>query len=116
MKDVMDFVGDKEQGVRSFPKYIGTKKSNILASMFFILAVIISFIPFLMQRYDLYFKNYTYLVLVFITDIMLIFVSSQLIFNKKPNLKQFRKLTLGAIFLGQVAFLIPIILIILNGG
>ncbi|MCK4903020.1 MAG: UbiA family prenyltransferase, partial [Thermoplasmatales archaeon] len=32
MKDVMDFEGDKEKGVKSFPKYIGPRKSNIIAA------------------------------------------------------------------------------------
>lgn len=34
MKDVMDFEGDKEQGVKSFPKYIGIRKSNVLSAFF----------------------------------------------------------------------------------
>ena len=48
MKDVMDYKGDKEEGVKSFPKYIGEHKSNIIAGLFYVLAVCLSFIPFLM--------------------------------------------------------------------
>jgi geranylgeranylglycerol-phosphate geranylgeranyltransferase len=53
MKDVMDFKGDKKHGVKSFPNYIGERKSNIIAAIFFIIAVALSFIPFFMRQYDI---------------------------------------------------------------
>lgn len=106
MKDVQDFEGDMEKGVKSFPRYIGKKKSNIVAGLFYIFAIFSSFIPFLMEKYAVYYHNYYYLGIVLITDLILIFISSQLIFNKQPNLKSFRKLSLVAIFIGLIAFLI----------
>lgn len=109
MKDVMDFKGDKEKGVKSFPKYIGVRKSNIIAAFFYILAVVLSFIPFFMSRYDIYYLNYFYFYLVLITDIMLLSVSLQLIFKKEVEqlrMKLFRKITLIAIFMGLLAFLV----------
>ena len=36
MKDVEDFEGDKEKGVKSFPRYIGKHKSNIIAGFFYL--------------------------------------------------------------------------------
>ncbi len=116
MKDVMDFKGDSKTGVRSFPKYIGNRKSNILAGIFFLIAIVLSFLPFVMKQYQIYYLNYSYLLLVFITDIMLLSTSFQLIFKKKPNLKLYRSFTLFAIFVGLLAFLVPILLLIIRGG
>jgi len=106
MKDVMDFDGDKEKGVRSFPKYIGQRKSNILAALFYIIAIALSFLPFMMDKYGVYYLNYYYLLPIMLTDTMLLTTSFQLIFKKKPHLKIYRKFTLVAIFIGLVAFLI----------
>ncbi|KYK31825.1 MAG: hypothetical protein AYK22_07685 [Thermoplasmatales archaeon SG8-52-3] len=116
MKDVMDFKGDIKKGVKSFPKYIGTRRSNILAGLFFIVAIVLSFFPFIMRQYQIYYLNYSYLFLVFITDIMLLSTTFHLIFKKKPNLKVYRSFTLFAIFIGLLAFLIPILILILFGG
>jgi geranylgeranylglycerol-phosphate geranylgeranyltransferase len=110
MKDVMDFEGDKEKGVKSFPKYIGPRKSNIVAALFYIIAIILSFLPFFMERFEIYYLNNFYLVLVFLTDTMLLSTSLHLIIKKKPHLKIYRKFTLIAIFLGLLAFLIPVLL------
>jgi geranylgeranylglycerol-phosphate geranylgeranyltransferase len=116
MKDVMDYIGDSKTGVRSFPKYIGSRRSNILASIFFLTAIVISFLPFFLNEYEIYYLNYSYLMLVFITDTMLLSTSFQLIFKNKPNLKLYRSFTLLAIFIGLFAFLVPILLLVLNRG
>lgn len=108
MKDVQDYEGDQKKGTRSFPKYIGKRKSNIVAGFFYFLAVILSFIPFLMQTFTLYYNNYFYLLLVLICDIMLLITAVDLILNKEPHLKLFRKITLFSIFIGLLAFLISI--------
>lgn len=108
MKDVMDFAGDEEKGVRSFPSYIGVRKSNILAAFFYIVAVALSLLPFFLSIYEIYYLNYYYLFPVLITDIMLLSTSFQLIFKKKIlqiHLKIYRKSTLVAIFIGLLAFL-----------
>jgi len=106
MKDVMDFEGDKEKGVRSFPKYIGVRKSNFIAALFYIVAIALSFLPFIMSKYEIYYLNYYYFLPVLMTDMMLLSTALQLIFNKKPHMKLYRKMTLVAIFIGLVAFLI----------
>jgi 4-hydroxybenzoate polyprenyltransferase len=106
MKDVMDFKGDKEGGVKSFPRYIGIKKSNIIASFFYVIAIILSFIPFLLKNYGFYYNNYYYLFLVLITDIMLFWTVLKLIFDVDINLKFYRRFTLIALFMGLIAFLI----------
>lgn len=116
MKDVMDFEGDKEKGVRSFPKYIGKRKSNVIAAMFYIVAVALSLIPFFIEKFELYYLNYYYLAMVFITDTMLLGASMHLIFKKEPRLKIYRRFTFYAIFIGLLAFLIPVIILIISGG
>jgi len=115
MKDVMDFEGDKEKGVKSFPKYIGLRKSNTIAAMFYLIAIVLSFLPFFMERFEIYYLNYYYLALIFITDTMLLSTAIHLIVKKKPHLKLYRKFTLIAIFIGLMAFLIPIILLFISG-
>ena len=110
MKDVEDFEGDKEKGVRSFPKYIGKRKSNILAAFFYIVAIVLSFLPFMAPRYDIYYLNYYYLAPILITDTMLLSTSLHLIIKRKPHLKLYRKFSLVAIFIGLVAFLIGAII------
>jgi len=114
MKDVMDFKGDKAKGVRSFPKYIGLRRSNILAAFFYIIAIVLSFLPFFLESFEIYYLNYYYLALVFITDIMLLTTSIHLIVKKKPYLKLYRKYTLVAIFIGLLAFLLPVLLLIVD--
>ena len=106
MKDVMDFKGDKEEGVKSFPKYIGKKNSNIFASVFYFSAIILSFLPFLFQNYGFYYNNYFYLAVVLITDAMLFWTALKLIFDRNINLKYYRKFTLIALFMGLIAFLV----------
>ena len=114
MKDVMDFAGDREKGVKSFPKYIGVRKSNILAAFFYMIAIILSLFPFFIDIFEIYYLNYSYLFIVFLTDTMLLSTSFQLIFKKKPHLKIYRKFTLVAIFIGLIAFLIPVFLKIMK--
>jgi len=106
MKDVMDFEGDKVKGVKSFPKYIGIRKSNMISACFYIMAVALSFLPFFVSSYNFYYKNYYYLILIFVTDTMLLSTSLQLIFKKQINMKFYRKFTLIALFVGLLAFLI----------
>jgi len=106
MKDVMDFEGDKEGGVKSFPRYIGIRKSNMISAFFYLIAIILSFLPFFISYYDVYYHNYYYLLIVSLTDIMLLLTSFQLIFKKQINMGFYRKFTLVAIFFGLIAFLV----------
>ena len=106
MKDVMDFQGDKKVGVRSFPRYFGVKWSNAIAAVFYVIAVGLSFVPFFLSIYRLYYLNYYYLVIVSITDLMLLLISVQLLFKKNPDLSFHRKFSLIALFFGLIAFLV----------
>jgi geranylgeranylglycerol-phosphate geranylgeranyltransferase len=106
LKDVMDYKGDKERGVKSFPKYIGIYGSKLLAAILIIIAVGLSLIPFFIKSFETYFINMYYLFIVIIADTMLLSTSLQLIFIKKTNIKYHRKFTLVALFFGLIAFLV----------
>jgi len=106
MKDVMDFEGDKRQGVKSLPRYIGIRASNGIAAIFYLCAIVLSFLPFFLADFRVYYQNITYFILVFITDTMLLSTCLQLMFKKQPNMKFHRKYTLVAIFIGLLAFLV----------
>ncbi len=106
MKDVMDLEGDLKKGVRSFPRYIGSRASNGIAAVFYIIAIVLSFFPFFLSTYGLYYKNNYYFILVFVTDIMLLSTSLQLLFKKQPPMRFYRKYTLLALFIGLLAFLV----------
>jgi geranylgeranylglycerol-phosphate geranylgeranyltransferase len=106
MKDVMDFEGDKKGGVKSFPKYIGIRKSNIISAFFYIIAVFLSFIPFVIKEFNFYYNNFYYLSVVLITDVILVWISGKLIFKKQVDLSIYRRYTLLALFFGLIAFLL----------
>lgn len=109
MKDIMDYEGDKAEGVKSFPQYIGKEKSRAVTSIIYIIAVGISPIPFLFNIGEIgavYNSNFYYLAVVIVTDIMLLYTSADLIALKKKNINFHRKFTLVAIFIGLIAFLI----------
>jgi geranylgeranylglycerol-phosphate geranylgeranyltransferase len=106
MKDVMDYLGDKKKGVRSFPRYLGVKWSNNIAALFYIIAVVLSFLPFFQSIYLQYYFNYYYLGIVLITDTMLLVIALQLLVKKTPDLPFHRKFSLAALFFGLIAFLV----------
>jgi len=105
MKDVQDFEGDIKKGTRSLPKYIGKRASSIIAAFFYIFAITLSFVPFLMEQYSLYYLNMAYFAPVFICDSILLVTALHLLVKKEPDLKVYRKFTLLAIFIGLLAFL-----------
>ncbi len=106
MKDVMDFEGDAARKTKSFPTYLGKKGANAVASLFYILAVMLSFIPFLFSIDSAYYHDYVYLMLVLITDAMLLYTSISIISRvDAKSLDRFRKISLLGISVGLVAFL-----------
>jgi geranylgeranylglycerol-phosphate geranylgeranyltransferase len=104
MKDVMDYEGDRKQGVKSFPKYIGVIWSKRVTSFFYLIAVGLSVLPFLHSSFTIYYKNYVYLGVVLLTDFILIYTIIQLLFNQNIDMPKFRKITLLAIFFGLLSF------------
>jgi geranylgeranylglycerol-phosphate geranylgeranyltransferase len=110
MKDVMDFEGDKTAGVKSFPKYLGKRASNFIAALFYLIAIVLSFLPFFSKDYIFYFNNFYYLLFIVVTDILLMWTATVLIVTKNPKLSFHRKLTLFALFIGLLGFLVGAII------
>ena len=105
MKDVMDMAGDRAQGVRSFPMYIGERNAYRVAAVFYIIAVIMSLIPFFLLKDTAYYGNMVYLALVGVTDILFLITAATLLVKSSPPTALFRKTTLVAIVFGLLAFL-----------
>jgi len=106
MKDVMDFEGDQIKGVKSFPRYIGKRASSGVAAMLYLFAIALSFLPFFLEGFGVYYRNITYFILILITDSMLLSTCLQLMFKSEPRMSFLRKYTLVAIFIGLLAFLV----------
>jgi len=107
MKDVQDVEGDKARGTRSFPTYLGSRGACALAALFYLIAVFLSIIPFIHQVDEDYYRDPFYLVAVLVTDAVLIYVAGKLL--QKPlsvGLERYRKVTLAALGMGLLAFLI----------
>ena len=100
MKDVIDFKGDKEERIKSFPFYFGEKRSNFIASSFYTIAIVMSYIPFFFNIDRSFFHDFAYLSIVSITNALLIYVSINI--NERKN----RELSLIALFIGLIAFLV----------
>ena len=106
MKDIMDFHGDKNEGVKSFPYYVGIRNSCYLASFFYLAAVFLSFIPFFFQFFTVFYRNLYFMIFIIITDILLVYISLNLISKKNVHIKKFRKISLYAMFIALLGFLI----------
>lgn len=105
MKDVMDMAGDRAQGVRSFPMYIGERNAYRVASVFYIIAVMMSLIPFFLLKDTAYYGNMVYLALIGVTDALFLATAAILLVKSSPPTALFRKTTLVAIVFGLLAFL-----------
>jgi len=110
MKDIIDIKGDKIGGVKSVPMYIGERKTCILISTLYMLAVLLSFLPFLFFENTTYYFNYTYLIPILVTDSIFVYLSVKHIIEEKPPFERFRRLSLLGMILGLVAFLLGSIL------
>ena len=100
---VMDFEGDKIRKTKSFPYYLGIKKSNFMASLLIIMAVIMSFIPFLFNFDERYYHSMLFLSLLIPSDTIFVYSSYLAIKNDARA----REYTLFAMLIALLAFLIP---------
>ncbi len=101
MKGIEDIEGDALRNVRSVARVYGIDKASKISSLFFLLAVFLSFFPPLLitEYHDL-----KYAIPVAITDIMLISVALQLP-RDATRIPNYRKETLIATLFGLVGFL-----------
>jgi len=67
-KSIEDVLGDKKLGIKTLPMKFGVIKTRAIASAFIILAIMFSFVPFLIGI-----SGYVYLLFVIIADIVFLF-------------------------------------------
>ncbi|MFH8110132.1 MAG: UbiA family prenyltransferase, partial [Candidatus Aenigmatarchaeota archaeon] len=96
--DIEDLNGDKMLGLKTLPIITSVKFSRFIASLFIILSVILSPLPFLLG-----FFSYEYIVIVLIADLLFIYSIFQ---EPKKN----QKITKIAMLVAIIAFLAGILL------
>ncbi len=94
-KDVQDMEGDVDR--KTFPKRYGKEISSVFASIFTVLAVIISFLPYYLKIFSIY-----YLLIVLVSDIF--FIMSVYVLFGDPEKGQ--KISKYAMILGLAAFFV----------
>jgi geranylgeranylglycerol-phosphate geranylgeranyltransferase len=105
MGAVRDVEGDRERkGSATFPMLVGEHFALLFASFLYVLAVALSVFPFLFV--PLYRGDATYLFLVAICDLMLLWVAGHALSGSREFLKTARGITLAAMAIGLVAFLV----------
>ena len=104
MKTVQDLEGDMLAGRgRTLPMIVGAHLSLMYASLLFIIAVLVSFIPFLYV--PAYRSDFNYLAPIVIADSVFIYVALRIVYDAKEFLPAARSYTLVALFFGLLGFL-----------
>ncbi|MEA2054970.1 MAG: UbiA family prenyltransferase [Candidatus Thermoplasmatota archaeon] len=108
-KDVMDFAGDSARKTKSFPTYLGKRGANTIASVFYLIAIVMSYIPFIFNIDEAYYHDYIYLSIVLVTDILLAYTSLVILTKvDTESMNKCRKTSLMGIFIGLIAFLVGV--------
>ncbi|MGC9554986.1 MAG: UbiA family prenyltransferase [Thermoplasmatota archaeon] len=106
-KDVMDLEGDAVRKTRSFPLYVGKRIATVIAFCFYLTAVALSLVPFALHVDDAYYRDYVYLAVVLVTDVMLVYTAALSVIRlDTEHLNRSRKISLAAIFIGLLAFMV----------
>lgn len=99
IKDAEDRFSDERWRVNSLPVKLGERSSRILASIFVLIAVLLSPLPLLLNIFGIY-----YLVFVLICDGL--FLHAALLTLKNKDSKYLQKIMKVGMILGLIAFLI----------
>lgn len=104
MKGIEDVKGDELRNVKTIARTMGVDTAARWSSAMLILSIVLSILPFIFL--EEYYLDLKYIIPVAGTDIMLLMVSKDLISGKfeTESIKNFRKKTLLAMFLGLVGF------------
>ncbi len=106
MKGAMDVEGDALRNVRSVARIYGEKRAAHSAGALFIIGIILSLIPYFYAEGAKYYQNEIYLIPVLLSDLLFAYTSFNLLEKYSiSTVKQMRSITLLAIFLGLIAFL-----------
>ena len=105
MKGIEDVEGDALRNVRTVARVKGVEFASKLSASLFLVAVALSFVPFLyLQGYKFDMK---YLLPVTVTDVMLVKISLEILRKHEPeDIRRFRKQTLVALLFGLIGFLL----------
>ncbi len=107
MKDIEDVVGDGVRGVRSVVRIRGFEFAKRLSSLLFLLAVILSPIPFVYL--DKYMFDMKYIIPIALADFIFIHTSIELLRTDRIDvIGVYRKRTLIAILIGLIGFLLGV--------
>ncbi len=99
-KGIVDVEGDKLEGVRTVAVLYGSRKAAYLALFFYVLAVVISFFPWLLGEVSVW-----YLPFVAVADLGLIFSSTSLLHNySRENARRVKNIARIWMVIGLFAF------------
>ena len=105
IKGIDDVDGDKKQNVKTLAVSIGTKKSRYFAIIFFIITIIFSFIPYLLNYFSLIYL----IIAIFGVDTLLGYSIYSLLKDYSPeNAHKIKKIIMMAFYVGFFAFLLGI--------
>jgi geranylgeranylglycerol-phosphate geranylgeranyltransferase len=107
LKDIMDMEGDETRGSRSFPRTRGISAAGRLAVAFFLAAVALSPIPFILESGGQFHLDLKYMVPVLLTDLLLVWTSVRTLRLASPEgAIPLRRTSLVALNLGLLGFLL----------
>jgi geranylgeranylglycerol-phosphate geranylgeranyltransferase len=107
LKDVMDVEGDSARNSRTLPRTRGLRFASRTSVLFFLIAMCLSPLPFILQSGESYYHNLKYLIPVVITDLMLLLVVFRTLkLSSSGDAAPLRKLSLLALGIGLVGFLL----------
>ncbi|MBS7658416.1 MAG: UbiA family prenyltransferase [Candidatus Bathyarchaeia archaeon] len=102
VKGIADIKGDKIEGIKTLAATIGAYKASITAILFFLIAIILSFIPAILN-----FTSLIYIPIVAFSDLGFIVSSISLIKNQSiKNAKKVKNRILLFMFIGLIAFIV----------
>ncbi|MHA1594692.1 MAG: UbiA family prenyltransferase [Candidatus Baldrarchaeia archaeon] len=103
-KGIVDVEGDKAKGIKTVAISLGEDKAAKIAALFYITAVLLSPLPYLMNLLTI-----AYLIGVLVADSFFVFLSVKLIKDPSPaNARNVKNKILLAMLLAMVAFLLPL--------
>lgn len=107
LKDIMDFKGDAARNSRTLARTKGIHHAARVSSLFLLIAILLSPIPFLHESGDSFYLNMKYIVPILFTDIILAYVVIRTLRLSQPEeAVPLRTLSLIALSLGLLGFLL----------
>ncbi|MDY6964997.1 MAG: UbiA family prenyltransferase [Halobacteriota archaeon] len=104
MKGIIDVEGDALRDVKTIARVYGVRRAGTVSIFLYMAAVLLSPLPFIFDLGG--FRNYPYLVVVFIADIIFIYTCLKLYRSEDRDVvNNLRRTTIVAMLFGLIAFL-----------